>query len=182
MSFSVLLLLFADSAADESGLLCLLLTILLVGSIAVGILADIVRTRGEERRTRALQISNIDCMTGIEFELYLQKLLSSRGYKVTMTQSSGDLGVDLIAGGRDVTTAIQVKRATSKVSRRAVSDVVAGMQHYGCTRAMVITNWYFARGAQTLARSTNCILIDRDTLCQWIIEFQKTARARNPTH
>jgi len=128
--------------------------------------------RLKTKKYRGLQIANIDVLDGIEFEHYLQKLLSSQGYKVKTTQASGDLGVDLVASKDSDKIAIQAKRYSNKVSRRAVSDAVAGMNHYGCNKAMVITNNYFSPGAITLAESTGCILIDRDTLAKWIIEFQ----------
>src|ERR1700730_9244513 len=47
------------------------------------------------RRFRAIRIANIDSMTGVEFESYLKRLLHSRGYSVSATGGSGDLGVDL---------------------------------------------------------------------------------------
>jgi restriction system protein len=90
-----------------------------------------------------------------------------------MTKASGDLGVDLIASNDTSKIAIQAKRYESKVSRRAISDAVAGMRHYKCNRAMVITNNYFTPDAIKLAKSAGCMLIDRDVLADWIIEFQK---------
>jgi len=121
------------------------------------------------RRFKAIQIANIDFMTGLEFERYLEMLLTSRGFIVTLTPASGDLGVDLIASDGAFRYAIQAKRQKGAVSRRAISDAVAGLQHYGCDAAMVITNSYFTAGAKTLADSTNCILIDRDLLSEWIL-------------
>src|SRR5262249_6354482 len=118
-----------------------------------------------------------DSMTGIDFERYLQELLKSQGYSVRLTQASGDLGVDLVASKNAEKIAIQAKRNSSKVSRRAVSDAVAGMQHYRCNKSMVITNNYFSPGAVTLARSTGCFLVDRDELAEWIIGFQHTNRS-----
>jgi HJR/Mrr/RecB family endonuclease len=129
------------------------------------------------RRFRAIRIANIDSMTGVEFESYLKKLFSSRGYSVSMMGGSGDLGVDLIASRGAERVAIQVKRYSGAVSRRAISDAVAGMQHYRCNRAMVVTSSHFTPGALTLARSTNCTLVDRDTLAEWILELQ-TAEAQ----
>lgn len=125
------------------------------------------------RRLKALEIADIDFMSGVEFEQYLQKLLTSRGYRVRMTPSSGDLGVDLVASSAGQKIAIQVKCYSNKVDRTAISDAVAGKHHYGCNTAMVITNNYFRRGAIDLARSTGCILVDRDTLAEWIVEYQK---------
>jgi HJR/Mrr/RecB family endonuclease len=126
----------------------------------------------QKRKFRAIQIANIDAMSGIEFERYLQKLLVCQGYNVTMTAASGDLGVDLVATRGNERIAIQAKRYNSKISRRAISDAVAGMQHYRCNHAMVITNNFFTPGAITLARSTRCTLIDRNTLAKWIINLQ----------
>ncbi len=128
--------------------------------------------RRERKQFRAIEMANIDIMSGTEFEQYLKKLLTLHGYSVTTTPVSGNLGVDLIASrGRD-RIAIQVKRHRGKVSRRAVSDAVAGIPHYGCNQAMVITNSHFTPGAAVLAQSTNCILVDRKVLAQWIVEAQ----------
>lgn len=132
----------------------------------------------QNQKFRAIQIANIDSMTGIEFERYLRQLLTSQGYSVTMTPGSGDLGVDLVAARGSDRIAIQVKRYNTKISRRAISDAVAGMNHYRCNRAMVITNSTFTPGALTLARSTGCTLIDRNTLAQWIVTLQN-ANTRN---
>jgi HJR/Mrr/RecB family endonuclease len=134
----------------------------------------------KHRKFHAIQIANIDAMSGVEFEQYLQKLLGLRGYSVNITQATGDLGVDLIASLGAYKYAVQAKRSRSKISRRAVSDAVAGLQHYCCNRAMVITNNYFTRGAVTLAQSTNCTLVDRDLLGQWIVELQNTQIHKGP--
>lgn len=127
-----------------------------------------------EMKFRGMKIANIDLMNGIEFEQYLKRVLVNQGYSVSMTSVSGDLGVDLIASGSDDKIAIQAKRYNKKVSRRAISDAVAGMYHYGCNKAMVITNNYFSPGATELARSTGCVLVDRDTLAKWINDYQNT--------
>lgn len=126
------------------------------------------------RRFRAIQLSNIDSMRGIEFERYLMRLLESQGYRVSMTPASGDFGVDIVAIRNSERIAVQAKRYNGKVSRRAISDAVAGMMHYNCNRAMVITNSQFTPGAITLAHSTNCVLVDREMLTQWIIQLQDT--------
>lgn len=123
---------------------------------------------------RQITNGNIDFMSGVEFEQYLKMLMKSRGYEVSDTPVSGDLGVDLIASRDGEITAIQVKRYASRVSRRAVSDAVAGIDYYGCDNAMVITNNYFTPGAVTLAQSNGCILIDRDNLATWVNEYQES--------
>lgn len=131
------------------------------------------------RHLRAIRLSNIDGMPGTDFEEYLSAVLTRRGYAVTGTSATGDLGVDLVASLGTESVAIQVKRSARPVSRRAVSDAVAGMNHYSCTSAMVITNGYFTAGARNLAESTACALVDRDELSGWILEFQKEKPSRS---
>lgn len=125
-----------------------------------------------EMKYKGMKIANIDAMSGIDFEQYLERLLIDQGYIVEVTPVSGDLGVDLVALQNENRIAIQAKRFSSKVSRRAVSDAVAGMNYYKCNKAMVITNSYFSDGAIALAEATGCILVDRDMLADWINEFQ----------
>jgi hypothetical protein len=126
----------------------------------------------KSRQIKAVRFANIDTMSGVEFEHYLEKLLSLQGYSVKMTPSSGDLGVDLVASRNGEKIAIQAKCHKNKVSRHAVSDAVAAMSHYACNKAMVITNNYFQPGAKMLAASSGCILIDRDALADWIGELE----------
>jgi restriction system protein len=125
-------------------------------------------------RLRALRIADVDRMPGSEFEEYLARLLRHQGYQVERLGGSGDLGVDLIARRRSEACAVQAKRSSRPVSRRAVSDAVAGAQHYGCTRAMVVTNNLFTPGAEALAESTACALVDREALMEWIYRFRGT--------
>ncbi|MFH2040105.1 MAG: restriction endonuclease [Chloroflexota bacterium] len=125
-----------------------------------------------KKRHKQVMNHQIDIMSGIDFEEYLKILLTHKGYKVTGTPVSGDLGVDLVASRNGEVFSIQVKRYDTKVSRRAVSDAVAGIDYYDCDKAMVITNNYFSPGAKALADSNGCILIDRDILEEWIKEYQ----------
>lgn len=160
---------------DLSAQLCYgVIVLALAIMIGMPMIIFINHNKEVERRYKGIQIANIDSMTGIEFEQYLQRLLANQGYIVQVTQASGDLGVDLIASKDGDKIAIQAKRYSTNVSRRAISDAVAGMYHYDCNKAMVITNSYFSPGAKELAESTDCILVNRDTLAKWVNEFQNT--------
>jgi restriction system protein len=143
--------------------------------VATILLVALVRFYGivrEARRLRSLRLADIDSMAGADFEEYLAAVLEDQGFRVEWTGTSGDLGVDLIAEQGEYRCAVQAKRQTAPVSRRAVSDAVAGMAHYGCNAAMVVTNSYFTDGAVELAESTGCELIDRNTLAEWVFTFQ----------
>lgn len=124
---------------------------------------------------KAMSYSQIDSMNGLEFEHYAAKLMQNEGYSSKVTVASNDMGVDIIASKDLNKYSVQVKRQKSKVSRRAVSDAVAGMNLYGCNRSMVVTNNYFTPGAIKLAKINSCILIDRDRLIKWNHNFKNRA-------
>lgn len=127
-----------------------------------------------------INLSEIDNMKGADFEKYVAELLSKRGYITEVTKASGDQGVDVIASFGAQRYAIQVKRQKNNVSRRAVSDAVAGAIHYGCTASMVVTNAFFTNGAKELAGTTGCILVDRTDLSNWISDLNRKAAINNP--
>ncbi|RJR28927.1 restriction endonuclease [Candidatus Microgenomates bacterium] len=139
--------------------------------IAIGTGIALVE-RKKALNARAMKLSNIDRMSGIEFENYVAGLLKFQGFKIWLTPASGDFGVDLIASKEGETYAVQVKRfKTKKVNRSAVSDAVAGIVHYKATKSMVVTNSYFTKDAKTMAKTTHTKLVDRDTLGEWIKEY-----------
>ncbi len=141
-------------------------------AFVIGCLVIIFSKQQEIRKTKALQISDIDNMAGIEFEKYIARLLQAQNYKISFTKISGDFGIDIIANKNQEKYAIQIKRYSKAVGRSAISDAVAGMAYYKCNKTMVVTNNYFTKLAQELAISNNCVLINRDKLGEWIIIYQ----------
>jgi HJR/Mrr/RecB family endonuclease len=103
-------------------------------------IAGISAAHRSAQQERALQIEDVDVMDGLAFEHYVAGLLRDRGYAATVTPGSGDLGVDVIAEQAGIRYAVQVKRYSGAVSRRAISDVVGVLVHYRCTVGMIITN------------------------------------------
>lgn len=154
-----------------------LVTLLLLLS---AVLFFVANTRAKEReratqeaRLRTIDLSDIDKMDGLPFEHYIANLLKHEGFtQVEVTKGSGDFGVDVIALKSNCRYAIQVKRSSGTVSRRAVSDAVAGKRHYSCSAAMVVTNGYLSRQSKDFASSVGCEIIDRDILTEWIMRFQ----------
>lgn len=155
--------------------------VLILAAAALALLLLFVKVSVFRRRIakiRALRVSDVDSMTGHAFEQYVADILRSRGFQTRVTKGSGDSGVDVIASKGNVRYAIQCKRYAQPVSRRAVSDAVAGIAFYKCTAAMVVTNSHFTPGAVSLAQSNNCILVDRDALAGWISEWQRGERSK----
>ena len=133
----------------------------------------ILRRLREAERARVLKSGPLDRLDGSAFEAYVEDLLRRRGYRVQHTGKTGDLGVDLIAEKSPFRYAVQVKRQSQPVSRHAVSDAVAGMAQYRCNAAMVVTNNLFSPGAQELAHSNGCKLVDRNVLADWMVEVRR---------
>lgn len=133
-------------------------------------------------------IADIDKMDGIQFEKYLGHLFQAHGYKVQVTQASGDFGADLIIEKESKRIAVQAKRYTSSVGLKAVQEVVPSLAHYRASEAWVITNSKFTEQAKQLAASNNVKLLSRNDLVEMILKMNpgsapsaKQVIAENPT-
>lgn len=115
-------------------------------------------------------ISDIDIMSGFEFEKFISRLFQKMGYKSYATKETNDQGVDVIAEKGDVRIAIQTKCYNGVVGNSAIQEIVAGMKYYDANKAMVITNSTFTKSAIELAKKNNVQLWDRKTLIEKIEE------------
>lgn len=146
-----------------------------------GNLSDRARERAREEALRASGFDQIDMMTGIQFEEYFATVLRGLSYQVTMTKTTGDFGVDLIAIKDGERTAVQCKRKRGgAVGAAAVQQVVAGAAMHGCSATMVVTNNLFTRAAQQLAVVHDCELVDRWQLRQFVLDAISTAATDAP--
>lgn len=125
------------------------------------------------RIKKVFTMSDIDNMDGVKFEYYLADILRKRGYTNVRVTEKYDFGVDIVAKKDNVTWGIQAKRYSSMVKASAVRAAYTALSHYGCERAMVVSNNYFSNPAKTLAFDTNTVLIDRETLTKWVYEVSK---------
>ena len=108
-------------------------------------------------------------LRGVPFEQFLERVFQLHGYEVQSTKASGDQGVDLIVTGKGRRIAVQAKGYDGSVGNKAVQEVYAGMAFYKCQECVVITNSQFTSGAEELAVSVGCRLID-GTLIPSLIE------------
>src|SRR5216684_4445318 len=160
----------------------LLLVVCFLAGVAAFVFWKVLPRWKQLQRFRALELDDVDAMPGHEFEHYVGGLLGQQGFNITVTKGSGDLGVDVIARKNGAAYAVQCKRSGDNISRRAVSDAVAGKQYYKCRHAMVVTNRYFRTGAQELAKSTDCILVDRNELSAWVERYRRQRVAQQITN
>jgi len=167
-----LLLFKADD--QQWNLIIIFSAIFAVALLGLFILISLMKRRKNDALARALAISKVDTLTGIEFENYIAAIFRHQGYKVQDTPKSGDFGVDLIITKDGQKTAVQVKRYNKSVNQAAVREVVAGnaMSYYRAEKTMVVTNSYFTKSVYQLAAAHHCELVDRDVLAVWIKEFQ----------
>lgn len=126
--------------------------------------APIIPAAKQEKR--AISIDNIE---GHEFEFLCADILRNNNYEnVTVTQGSGDQGIDIIAYRDGIKYGIQCKCYSSPIGNRAVQEVFAGKTFYQCHVGIVLTNNYFTTAAVELAQRNGIVLWDRNKLLQMI--------------
>ena len=116
-----------------------------------------------------MNISDIQKLNGIEFEIFLENQFIKQNFKVERTKGSGDFGADLIIETTSGTRAsIQAKRYKQKANLKAVQEVVASLAHYQTDFGIVITTSGFFQSAVDLAETNNVELWDEDKLIQFL--------------
>ena len=137
-----------------------ILIVVTIGAIIIGICVFASR-----RNVAQVDMSEVDIMSGEEFERYVAALLRANGFSnVQVTKASGDYGVDILASKDGERYAIQYKRYAKNVGVKPVQEVYAGASMYGATRCAVITNMYFSDNGRTLANKLSVQLWDRSDL------------------
>lgn len=72
-----------------------------------------------------IQLADVDCMTGAEFEEFVAALFSGPGRTVEKTMASGDQGGDVVVRQGAQREVVQAKRYLGAVSNAAIQEVVA---------------------------------------------------------
>ncbi len=116
---------------------------------------------------------HVSQMSGAEFERFIGKLYTRLGYRVSLTQSGADQGVDLILCKDDHKIAVQAKRWTGIVGNKAVQEVMAGKLYYGCSQGWIVTSSTFSSNAVALAAKDPTIsLVDGRALTKLCEQFR----------
>lgn len=102
---------------------------------------------------------DIDKLSPIEFENFCADILLQAGWNATVTQASGDQGVDVIAEKKGIRLVLQCKKYSSPVGNKAVQEIAAGKIHQQADHAAVVTNNGFTPSALELANTTNVKLL-----------------------
>lgn len=123
----------------------------------------------------------LDKMEGHKFEYACAELLRLNGWHdVSVTQGSGDYGIDILARRGSVKYAIQCKRYQGNVGVKAVQEAGLGMDFYHCDAAAVITNSSFTNQAVKLANETGVRLLGREFLQELLDNYDEEYDAISP--
>ena len=122
-------------------------------------------------KIKIYDISQINSMSGTEFENYLKLLFEKMGYKVSLTKKSKDFGVDLILEKNGKKTIMQAKCYSGTVGVSAVQEIISARNHYNIFEAIVITNQKFSKEAQILAEESKVMLAGKEELESLISKY-----------
>ena len=87
---------------------------------------------------------------------------------MTLTPSSNDEGIDVLAEHKGLKVAVQCKRWKKSVGSPTVQTFLGAMQHAGAKRGMLITTGFFSTSAKKMAASHPIELVDRADLTDLI--------------
>jgi len=104
-----------------------------------------------------------------DFERLVGEIFRSRGYRVQMTDSGADGGVDVVVYRGAVKAFVQCKQwKSTKVGVAVVRELFGVMSSEGVEEGYVVTCGYFTEAAKDFAHGLNITLVDYDLLCDWV--------------
>lgn len=120
--------------------------------------------RANAEKIKIYNISQINTLSGVEFENYLKLLFEKMGYSVQTTPKSKDFGADLIVEKNGRKTIVQAKCYGHTVGVSAVQEIIAARAHYDTFEALVISNQKFSKEAEILAEENKVMLAGKTEL------------------
>jgi len=146
-------------------------------TLQVELIHEIDRFNNKQKEALRERLSEID---PYKFEHLIRDLLEAMGYEdVTVTQQSGDQGVDVVGnvqvGITEITEVVQVKRRKSSISRPVLDQLRGALPYHKAIRGTIITLGKFSRGCADAAMypgASPITLIDGDRLLDLLIEHK----------
>ncbi len=124
-------------------------------------LSNLLRYDGLDQERYLARIERLDqlsAMTPREFEEFVARMFRAMGHSVTLTQASGDKGVDIFLDSRKAI--VQCKKYEGSVGQPVVRDFYGTMIHNKAERGYIITTGTFSLPAQTWAKGKPIHLVD----------------------
>jgi len=122
--------------------------------------------RAKEEKLLRSGISEVDHLSGEDFEKVLAMCFEREGYRVKVTPEFGDFGADLVMSKDGVITVVQAKRWNTGVGIEAVQQIVAAKAYYQALDTMVVTNSDYSPAAIELAKVNGVTLWGRRELIE----------------
>ncbi|MCL7747898.1 restriction endonuclease [Halalkalibacter alkaliphilus] len=152
-------------------------SVLLLLTVAIIVIAVLLHFRKKKRfDVSKISITDIDRMSGHDFEDYLYVLFVALGYDETfLTKKSRDFGADLLFRDRlEAQTVVQAKRITEKIGLEAIQEIYAAKAYYDANQAIVITSAIdVSEPCRKLAAATKVRILAREDLIEVIRLFKK---------
>lgn len=122
------------------------------------------KVKQHEQKLEEIIGSNINSLSGVEFEKVCQKLVQNMGFKTEITKASGDGGVDLIAYNNQPLLSgkyiIQCKRYTGSVGEPIIRDLYGVITSERANKGILMTTGHFTKSAIAFAEGKPIELID----------------------
>lgn len=141
-------------------------------AVLIFILDSYIKIRDAIRLANS-NMSEVDKMSGRDFEKFLGTIFKRLNYKVEVTKASGDFGADLILWKDKKKIIVQAKRYKNKVPIKAIQEIVGAKAFYNADEIWVITNSHFTDPAVKLANANGVKLIERNQLANIILESRQ---------
>lgn len=109
----------------------------------------------------------VDLMTPTEFEHFCAEILRKSGWEASVTQASGDQGIDVVATRNQIRLVLQCKKYSQAVGNTAVQEVIAGKLFYLADIAAVVTNASYTSSANHLANTVGISLLHYSQLASF---------------
>lgn len=124
--------------------------------------------------------TQIDSLSGLDFEKLLLELFKKMGYEATLTKRSKDYGADLILVKNKQKIVVQAKCYSGTVGIKAVQEVIGAKNYYRATHALVVTNTGFSKEAISLGLEADVQLISREELLNLLIKYDVKIMVSRP--
>ncbi|KAB1184796.1 MULTISPECIES: restriction endonuclease [Haloferax] len=135
------------------------------------------------RAPRYMDLTDLELVSGHEFEHILAEVLSRIEGSATVTKASGDQGVDVVWFRDTETIGIQAKayNKDNPVGNSAVQEIFTGSKvldlEYSIDKSAVVTTSRYTESAIEAAEKSGVRLYGRSQLSQWLSEAKLDAEA-----
>lgn len=142
---------------------------------------DDVSLTESSRAPRYMDLADLELVSGYEFEHILADILSRVEGEATVTDASGDQGVDVVWTRDNTTIGIQAKayHRNNPVGNSAVQEIYTGVDvrdsEYSIDVPAVVTTSRYTTGAREAADNAGVRLYGRADLQEWLSEAELDA-------